>query len=401
MDLLPYLQSLFSRAYKQWLLMSESDVHSNQVVLFTQSVGFQSLVAKRVMGINFTETVSNARRLVDSDSQNYSSHVIVYSSVPLDVTMEVVNSERKVVSIFKATAVENLSDTIRFTVLEELPLEHTLVPSLAPHPLFRLLYTRRALKPNLEQFFSYFQQKRNYSIDPESQVALYLNKDTDVSFQFALTEYGKLGEHCISFTLETFKSNIFAFEAIDQLKPLCSAFDITFDENSFLERWCAQNLFEARKYLRRASPNVIQQSFSLPEQTIRQFWNWNYKKSIGQPRILLIENEGLVKSCVKFSESLCTIPLVDFLVIQDDVPSHSRLINVHTISNLRDIGYEEGMKVVSISALSEEQNIARCRINSPLRLVAFSEVIPSELLDKARAMQDSSKSILAPPSRWE
>ncbi|MBU2713171.1 hypothetical protein [Zooshikella harenae] len=186
---------------------------------------------------------------------------------------------------------------------------------------------------SIEEFESYFQNRKNYSL--EGVQAWYQNEETGVYFVFEYQdqEEGEDQYFPVTFNMNYFRPSFFVREAEPEVKEFISSFDLIVDDpqingmgygeyngEKFVNGWLHGNEFGYQAILK-DNPEV----FSLPTDKLEAFWAWNMKKERLQyeieedvfvPAIILLNHQGqAVTACVWPDAIPSVIPPVDILLI--------------------------------------------------------------------------------------
>lgn len=390
------LEQMCLSAYESWLTGEKSGEHG--ISVFTESeAGTQT--TKRIFGQSRKDLVASARELAYTEAQRGLDAIVVYAEIVIgneSVLFEVIERNQETLQRYKLSG-NAASDCFELTFIESIS-KKVFRHALWEAKCFGLrLYTRRAKKIQSDEFLNYCQSISKYTTSGELQNAVYLNRDTDISFALQLVPYNEAGECCVTFEIETFKANILALEATKELVHFCAEFDINFDPHTFIANWSERNLFEARRFQRMFGDE--RRIDALPEKTIEQFWTWNFCKSAQLPRIELIRHDGLVKSCVNMTADYSTFPRVDFVIMKGPNTGSCQILEVDAISGLTSQGTLLGLEVLSGLHSLSEKNSAPAN-HDWIQPILFSEIISTELLIEAKRLNKASKSILAPPHHW-
>lgn len=198
----------------------------------------------------------------------------------------------------------------------------------------------------VEQFFNWFRKRKNYTVN-DSQ-AFYANESTGVYFAFEYfpgnaAEEDWNGEEWgindisllpFSFEINYFRPHIFALEAEPEVAAFIRHFDLLVEDpqingmgygeyNSarFLAGWNTGNDFACR-----TNDGTV---YSLPSETIRSTWEWNYNREtllekysrfhIAVPRIVFVEHKGSILTAAVWADGQpIALPATDILLLTRD-----------------------------------------------------------------------------------
>lgn len=184
-----------------------------------------------------------------------------------------------------------------------------------------------------EHFQSYFESRKNYSI--EGPQAWYQNEETGVYFVFEYqgVEEGEEENFPLAFNMNYFRPSFFVQEAEPEIREFISKFDLTVDDpqtngmgvgefssEKFVSGWLHGNEFGYQSILR-DNPEV----HTLPSIQLEKVWAWNFSKERLQnevtddvfvPSIMIFNYQGkTVTACVWPDAIPSIIPPVDILLI--------------------------------------------------------------------------------------
>lgn len=275
------LQRMFLSAYESWRASENSEKH--RITVFTESSP-GAAVTKRVIS---EDSLADARELAYLEAQRGLDAIVVHAEsgrMKEIVLFEFCERNSKMLQRFELDS--DVSSPFSFRFIESVLINSFRQSVWEAKPYHSCLYTRRAKKIQVSEFLNFFQTRTNYTIESERQSAVYLNQDTDISFELSLVPYNEAGECCISVAIPTLKSDIFALESAKELESICAEFDIEFHSTEFIANWSERNLFEARRFLKMFGESHQETSFAemLPTELLKEAKRLN---SQGSENILL------------------------------------------------------------------------------------------------------------------
>ncbi|MBS1952913.1 MAG: hypothetical protein JST89_01940 [Cyanobacteria bacterium SZAS-4] len=210
------LEQMCLSAYESWLIGEKSGEHG--ISVFTElEAGTQT--TKRIFCQSRKDSVASARELAYTEAQRGLDAIVVYAEIVIgneSVLFEVIERNQETLQRYKVSG-NAASDCFELTFIESISIK-VFRHALWEAKCFGLsLYTRRAKKIQSNEFLNYCQSISKYTTSGELQNAVYLNRDTDISFALQLVPYNEAGECCVTFEIETFKANILALEATKEL----------------------------------------------------------------------------------------------------------------------------------------------------------------------------------------
>lgn len=181
----------------------------------------------------------------------------------------------------------------------------------------------------------YFSGRKHYTV--EDGQAWYSNEDTGVYFVFEMNEPDEDdqggGHYPVLFNMNFFRPSYFVNEAEPELSSFVAQFEMEaddpqnegmgcgdYDREKFVSGWLHGNDFGYRALLGE-NPEVE----TLPADTLRRMWAWNFNRAALQdsitddvfvPRIVLASHKGATVTACVWPDAIPTlVPEVDILLI--------------------------------------------------------------------------------------
>jgi len=186
--------------------------------------------------------------------------------------------------------------------------------------------------PAIDNLRAYFETLQHFEL--KSNVAVYLNKDTGVyfNFEFTLEKDASIppveeGTNIIpvSFNINYYRPHTFGIEAELVLSAFVRQFNLLvrdyqvegmgegeYSAQGFLKGWNLGNEVSYRELLN----NEKSVPFSLPAKQIEAYWSWNYNRdefqnSLGDdifvPRVMFIVLGGIVEPVIVWTDGIPTV----------------------------------------------------------------------------------------------